>query len=123
MTVRELLTKYKMLDDNIKRISFHLGVLSSDPKELVFRILKERDMKDAELAVAVFTLILRCDINNPEYDAKLDEEMIRFCMKTDKIPSSNKHNSPGNDLYEMNEMLTDIIDDQVDFQNDVDYYK
>ena len=25
-------------------------------------------MKDAELAVAVFTLILRCDINNPEYE-------------------------------------------------------
>ena len=122
MTVRELLTKYKMLDDNIKRISFHLGVLSSDPKELVFRILKEKEMKEPELAVAVFTLILRCDVNNPEYDAKLDEEMVRFCLKTDKFPSNN-HNSPSNNLDEMNEMLSDRIDNQTDFQNDVDHYK
>jgi len=122
MTVRELLTKYKMLDDNIKRISFHLGVLNSDPNELVFRILKEKEMKEPELAVAVFTLILRCDVNNPEYDAKLDEEMVRFCLKTDKFPSNN-HNSPSNNLDEMNEMLSDRIDNQTDFQNDVDHYK
>ena len=122
MTVRELLTKYKMLDDNIKRISFHLGVLNSDPNELVFRILKEKEMKEPELAVAVFTLILRCDVNNPEYDAKLDEEMVRFCLKTDKFPSNN-HNSPSNNLDEMNEMLSDRMDNQTDFQNDVDHYK
>lgn len=122
MTVRELLTKYKMLDDNIKRISFHLGVLNSDPNELVFRILKEKEMKEPELAVAVFTLILRCDVNNPEYDAKLDEEMVRFCLKTDRFPSNN-HNSPSNNLDEMNEMLSDRIDNQTDFQNDVDHYK
>lgn len=128
MRVDNLLKKYNLLDDSIKRIDYHMGVLSEDADDLVLKILNQKEVPEAELAVTIYTLILRCDSNNPEYSSILDEEMTRFGLKTDKFdtkPHSKWHygtlysdSDPG-----VSEMYTDMYDDYQDFQSDVEHYK
>ena len=106
-----------------------MRVLDTDAEELAFRILNQKDVPEAELAVTIYTLILRCDSNNPEYSSKLDEEMTRFGLKTDKYDNNRPHSKwHHGTLYSdsdpgISEMYTDMYDDYQDFQSDVEHFR
>ncbi len=129
MLVENLLKKYKLLDNNIKRIDYHMSTLRSDANALVRRVLDLNDLEEPELATTIYTLILRCDYNNPAYNAKLDEEMTRFGMETDKYDNNRpqriwyRANMIDDSDYGTTEMYTDMVDDQIDFQNDVEHFR
>lgn len=129
MEVERLLKKYNLLDDNIKRIAYHTGTLRCDSSELVRKILNINDLKGPELATTIYTLILRCDYYNPAYNKKLDEEMTRFGMQTDKYDNNrptriwHRANMIDDSDYGTNKMYTDMIDDQIDFQSDFERFR
>ncbi len=128
MKIEKLLKKYELLDDNIKRIDYHMRVLWQDSKEISSKIFHRNDLEEKELAVAIYSSILKCDYENPEYDKELDVEMTRFGA-SDFQYDKNRPQSPwtkskmiDDSDYGVSKMFTDRVDDEMDFQNDYEHF-
>lgn len=91
ISVWHLLRRYKLYTDEINNICFHLGVQTYDAYHLAWRIAGVNDLKEKELAQLIYQLILKCDVDNPDYDPKLDEEMTRIGCRTREFRNKKTH--------------------------------
>ena len=97
-TVRELFKKYKLFNKEISKMNFHLNVLCCNSEKLLKQlsdsgvIIISEEMEEKDVAVFLETLIEKCDMDNPNYDSVLDEEMTRIGMRTDRFYSNNFSN-------------------------------
>lgn len=98
--VIDLLKKYNLYTKKILDINFHLNILNTEANLLVLRIKGIKDLEEKDLAVIILDMILKCDQTNPEYDQKLDLEMTRFGLKTDKFYGRHHHGPWVNETFE-----------------------
>lgn len=128
LIIENLLKKYGLYSEEIKNIDFHMNILKSDAKELVARLSRdglvslEIELTEEELAKLILELMLKCDVNNPNYNTKLDEEMTRIGMKTDHFLGGHNKNIWNNGFFEddgfgFGTEPTSIYDDYIDSQN------
>ena len=66
------------------------------------------NLPENQLADVILRLINKCDANNPEYDPKLDEEMVRIGLSTDRGrfingPFINGDSNHGGTFYDYGE--------------------
>lgn len=118
-TVKELLKRYKLYTDQIKNINYHLNIMWCEARILLHRVTGQMISNEEDLAKILYNLILKCDANNPNYDAKLDEEMTRRGNSTDKFYGGKNHNKWNNGLFEddgfgFGTEITSIYDDYQD---------
>lgn len=121
VNVKKLLKKYDLYDKSIASIDYHMNVLDSDAVNLIARLEKDGyisdiDSKDMEsIAKTLCSLIKSCDASKPNYNSKLDEEMIRYGLQTDTIHAKKNRN----ELYsDDGGELTSIYDKNIDIMND-----
>ena len=92
--VKQLFDKYGLYQEEIGRINYHFNVLSCNVDELLTKLVKDdfindtSDLPEEVVANVLLQIIKRCDQRNPEYSPKLDEEMTRIGLKTDRFYSS-----------------------------------
>lgn len=117
MKVKDFLRKYNVLSKEISNVDFHMNLLNIDLEELKRRIPELKDKNDQELLKYVSLIFKKCDSLNPEYDSKLDEEMVRIGLRTDKFYGGHKNGLFEDDGFEFNAELTSIYDDYIDIDN------
>ena len=122
MKVGNLLKKYNLYDERIKNINYHLDIFTLDAEYLVFKVLGIKNLTEKELANILLELINKCDMKNPYYDAKIDEEMTRIGIGTDKFYGGHNHNIWNNnnfsdDGFGFGTEPTSLYDDYIDSQS------
>ena len=123
MKIKDLLKKYKALTPEIVRTDYHMSLLNVDTMDLKRRIPALAEKKDQELVAYIAAIYRRCDSDNPEYDSKLDEEMVRLALRTDKFNGGRPDGMISDDVRTpaeegVWEEITSIYDDVVDAEND-----
>lgn len=131
-TVRELFRKYNKFSKEIDTINFHLNVLNCNVDDLLARLRKDnvidvpKDIDEEKLSELIVRIIQRCNMDNPDYDSKLDEEMTRIGLKTDAFyggHNKNKWNNGGlfeDDYYGFGTSTSSSYDDYIDSMSGID---
>lgn len=119
MTVEKLLKKYKLYTKSIIEINRILNVMWCDADYLAFKVAGATGLTEKQLAELIYKLILKSDVTNPEYDAKINEEMIRVGFRTNIFPGGQNHNKWNNGLFEddcfgFGRTATDLYDEYQD---------
>ena len=125
LIIKNLLKKYGLYSGKISEINYHLNILDYNAEQLVMRLARNglivlpQNLSEEVLVKIVLDLILKCDINNPDYDPKIDEEMIRIGMKTDQFYGGHNHNIWANGMFHddgfgFGTEPTSIYDDYID---------
>ncbi len=99
MTIRNLLSKYKLLTEDIKYINSYVGVLWCDPELIAIKLLPKKKRNQKELALAIRDLMRKCDDRNPTFDYDVYEEMTRIGLETSKF-YARKDNSWNDEEYD-----------------------
>ena len=127
--VKDILKAYGLYNDELARINYHLNIFGCDLKTLITKLSKNgimvtsKNITEEEMAYIIEDLIRKCDMNNPEYDSKIDEEMTRIGHKTDQFDCSHKCSKWNNgmlsdDGYGTGSEIMDIYDSCVDSMNE-----
>ena len=129
-TVKTVLRKNNLYDENLGKIDYHMNILNSDAKRLISKISGEgifadvEKLSELEKAKLLLKLIKKCDANSEEYDEDLDKEMTRFGLELNdnisigKTPS--KWNNGGmfeDDGFGFGTEPTSIYDDYMDSES------
>lgn len=124
MIVRELLVKYKLFNSKIEAIAYHLSILNQPVKYMVERLTSlgyfesGKKYTEEEKAIIICDVINKCDINSDDYNSKLDENIVRICLKTNKFPKRSKSSHMEDDGNEVS--VTSILDDYNDSLYDLE---
>lgn len=120
MTIEKLLKKEKLLTKKMIALDYNTQLLNEEV-DTFFNLLinykylsQKPNLQGRELALYVAELVNRVnDMDNPNYDAKLNMEIVRYTNRTNiyKGPKFNEL-----DEYET-DRLTDIYDDYIDSQS------
>ena len=87
--VKNLLNKYNLYTKEIQHINYHLNVGWCNASMLVKKVVGLENLTEEELVQIVYGLILKCDSTREDYDYKIDEEMTRIGLKTNKFYGKN----------------------------------
>ena len=99
MTVKDFLRKYNVLSKEISNVDFHMNLLNVDLEELKLRIPELKGKNDQEVLKYLSLIFKKCDSSSPEYDSKLDEEMVRIGLRTDKFYGGHNNNIWNNGMF------------------------
>lgn len=99
MKVKDFLRKYNVLSKEISNVDFHMNLLNVDLEELKRRIPELKDKNDQEVLKYISLIFKKCDSSSPEYDSKLDEEMVRIGLRTDKFYGGHNNNIWNNGMF------------------------
>lgn len=78
ITVKDLLKKHKLYTKEIREISYHLNIMWCDANDLVYSVLGLSNLEEKELVIIIYNLILKCNMESPNYDRETDEQLIRI---------------------------------------------
>jgi len=126
MKIGDLLRKYGLLSKEIVDINYHMNALHCDVKHLKSIVPELFDKNGEELALCIKEIFDKCDSSNPEYDAKLDEEMTRMGLKTDVFYPGYNHNKWNNGMFEddgfgFGTEPSSLYDDYIDSMSDEEH--
>ena len=116
LSVGDLLRKHHLYTKDVDIINYHLNVMWCEAKYLVFKVTGLTDLTEDELATVVYSLILKCDANNKDYDSKIDEEMTRIGNRVNIYPSgyikgvSDKYLLKKDDFFVVDEPISEYYD-------------
>ena len=110
MNIRELLKKNRLLTKKIINVDYHMDLLNYDVENFKYKIPQLREMTEAEVVNYIIDVYSKCDLNNPEYDSKIDEEMTRIALRTNVFYGGHNHNKWETGTFE---------DDYYGFGNDL----
>lgn len=82
MKVKDLLESRQLLSDEIQTVNFHMNLLHCKVDDLKAKFPELRNKSAEELANILVNIFHKCNASNEQYDPQLDEEMIRFGLKT-----------------------------------------
>jgi len=128
LLIRDLLKKYDMYGKKVINTDYHLNILNHNVNSVLSRLARENlveidpGLSEEELAGLVLDLINKCDVQNQDYDSKLDEEMTRIGIATDKFRAFSNY-SAWDDDFSCGTSFTSIYDDYVDSQFESDDIK
>ena len=101
ITVKNLLKKYDFLDKEVVVLNNQLGILGHEANYLLLKLSRSgvitlpsnfSEISELEVATLILELIKRCDVNNPNYNKTIAEEMIRIGFETSKFYGGHNHN-------------------------------
>ena len=110
MNIRELLKKNRLLTKKIINVDYHMDLLNYDVENFKYKIPQLRGMTEAEVVNYSIDVYSKCDLNNPEYDSKIDEETTRIALRTNVFYGGHNHNKWETGTFE---------DDYYGFGNDL----
>lgn len=116
INVEQLLKKYNLFIPEIIKIGYHISIMRNEAETLVSKVSGLKDLSESDLAHTLYQLILKCDSENPNFDAKVYEEMARQGYDADKFPGGYNHGiwTGRLDDFGMGNEITSIYDDYVD---------
>ena len=91
MTIKNFLKKYNSFDKDINRVDFHMGLFNYELDGLKYFFPELNGKNDKEILSFIKKIYRLCDSGNPEYDKEFDDNMVRFCLKTDKFYGGHSH--------------------------------
>ena len=97
--IRNLLSKYKLLDDDVNYVNQYAGMLWLDPSFVEIKLLPKKKRTERELAIDLKKLILKCDARREDFDYTIYEEVTRLGLQTAKF-IARKDNSWDDETYD-----------------------
>lgn len=129
-TVMNLFQKYNKFSKEIGILNFHLNILNCNVDDLLAKLRKDnivdipKDISEEELSELIVRVIQKCNVDNPDYDSKLDEEITRIGLKTDVFAGHNKNKwnngSFEDDYFGFGTSISSSYDDYIDSMSGIE---
>ena len=119
MRLIELYKKNKRKNREIIDVDYHMNLLYQDLDYLKNSIPELNGMSEEETLDYFDSIYRKCNSSNPEYDSKLDENMIRIGLRTNEFYSY--HDNLSNGAFAdsgVGDTPSSLYDDFIDAQND-----